>query len=165
VFHYINLLGLGFTADVGELTNRRFKGLGTAGYIAAVVSRLAKLEAPSDPIRVDDDTHGDARRAVFLSFSNSRFTGGAMEMAPHADPSDGELDIIRVSEMGRSELLRAFPGIFKGTHVEHEKVESRRARTVEFLEQRKQPVMVDGEILELALERLEVLPGALQVVT
>jgi diacylglycerol kinase (ATP) len=162
--HYLNLAGLGFTAAAGELTNRRFKRLGTAGYVAAVLVSVARLAKPVDPIRIDDDVHGDARPAVFLTFSNSKYTGGAMMMAPDADPTDGMLDVIRAGDIGRLDLVRTFPKIFRGRHTEHPRVETRRARRVEFLEPREQPVMIDGEILQLALRSLEVLPRALQVV-
>lgn len=164
VVFFINLLGLGFTATVGELTNRRFKRLGPAGYIAAVVSKMVDLDKPVDPILLDD-AEEDARPAVFLSFNNSKFTGGAMMMAPDADPSDGRLDIIRAGDFSRLPLLWAFPKIFLGRHIEHPKVETRRASRVEFLEERRQPVMIDGEILHIALRSLEVLPHALEVVT
>jgi diacylglycerol kinase family enzyme len=163
VVHYLNLLGLGFTATAGELTNRRFKRFGAAGYVAAVLTTVVRLEHPLDVVRVDDDVHADARPAAFLSFSNSRYTGGAMCMAPEADPSDGLVDVIRCGAIGRADLVATFPKIFRGAHVEHRLVETRRARHVEFLEPREQPCMIDGEIVPLALRSLEVLPGVLEV--
>jgi diacylglycerol kinase (ATP) len=164
-FLYMNLIGLGFTARAGDLTNRRFKALGPAGYVAAVLVSVAALEKPIDPIRIDDGDYGDARPAAFLTFSNSKYTGGAMMMAPEADPTDGYLDVIRAGDIGRASLVKTFPKIFAGRHLEHPRVEQQRAKKVEFLEPRMQPVMVDGEIMHLALESLEVQPGALSVVT
>ena len=38
-----NLLSIGFTADVGALTNRRFKALGHLGYLLGVFVCVAKL--------------------------------------------------------------------------------------------------------------------------
>ena len=162
MIHYLNLLGLGFTAQAGDLMNRRFKSLGPLGYIAAVLFSMLRLKHPRDPISVDGGPV-DGRPAVFLSFSNSKFTGGAMMMAPNADPSDGALDLIRVGDINRIELVRAFPKIFRGTHVAHPHVEAHQVRCVEFLEPRFQPCMIDGEIVELALTRLEVLPGAMEI--
>lgn len=164
-FHYMNLIGLGFTARAGDLTNRRFKTLGPAGYVAAVLVSVAGLEKPVDPIKLDDGDYGDARPAVFLTFSNSKYTGGAMMMAPDADPTDGYLDVIRAGDIGRASLVKTFPKIFAGRHLEHPRVEQQRAKKVEFLEPRQQPVMVDGEIMHLALESLEVRHGAISVVT
>lgn len=161
--HYINLLSIGFTADAGSLMNRRFKALGAAGYIAAVFICVARLQHPIDAIQLDG-ADVERRAAAFLSFSNSRFTGGTMMMAPKADPADGALDVIRVGAMPRGTLAMTFPKIFTGKHVHHPDVESGRAQHVTFADPREQDVMVDGEILRLSLESLTVLPSAISVV-
>lgn len=161
--HYINLCGLGFTASAGKLTNDRFKGLGALGYVAAVVISVARLEHPKDPIRLDGGDL-DARAAAMLVFSNSKYTGGSMKMAPKASVSDGVLDVIRVGALSRGALLAQFPRIFSGTHVDGPDVEETTAKVVEFTEPRLQPCMIDGEIVEVAPFRLEVLPSALEVV-
>ena len=161
--HYINILSIGFSAAAGELTNRRFKAFGAAGYILAVVSSLASLQHPQDAIRIDGDASVDDRKATLLSFSNSKFTGGAMMMAPNADTSDGKLDVIRVGKLSRMALLRAFPRIFQGTHLTMPVVEEHQARRVDFVTEREQAVMIDGEILNLALRSIEVVPGALEL--
>ncbi len=163
ILHYINLLSIGFTADAGGLTNRRFKGLGTAGYVLATVVCTAKLKHPVFPMRLDGGEL-DERPAVLLSFSNSKFTGGTMMMAPSADPSDGELDVIRVGDIGRVKLLKTFPEIFDGKHVTAPDVEQTRARRVELENVGELECMVDGEVIPLKLEALEVVPGALKVI-
>ena len=43
-------------------------------------------------------------------------------MAPKADLRDGKMDIVMLNDAGRLELLRAFPEIFKGTHINNEKL-------------------------------------------
>lgn len=165
VIHYLNLLGLGFTAQVGDLTNRRFKSLGALGYAAGTVSALAGLHQRVDTIttRHEDGERRDDRPATFLVFSNSKYTGGTMMMAPAADVRDGALDVIHVGTLSRVGLLRAFPGLYRGAHVDHPAVEAYQAREVVFEAPVEQPVMVDGEVVHLALKRLEVLPGALEV--
>lgn len=163
LLHYVNLLGLGFTASVGKLTNDRFKPFGTLGYVAAVVAKVASLEHPLDPVRLDGSAV-DARPAAMLVFSNSKYTGGAMKMAPHADVNDGFVEVIRVGALSRLSLLRQFPLIFSGKHVEGPDVEESKARHVEFTAPRRQPCMIDGEILELTPLSLEVVPSALRVI-
>lgn len=160
---YVNLLSVGFTAEAGALTNRRFKPLGAAGYVLAVLVSLARLEHPVFPLVVDGGGL-DERSCTLLSFSNSRYTGGEMMMAPNADPGDGRLDVVRVGVMGRRRFLGCFPRIFRGTHGELEEVELGTGANVRFRLDRAVDVMVDGEVLSLHLEELEVLPGALQVV-
>jgi diacylglycerol kinase (ATP) len=161
--HYVNVLSLGFSALVAALTNRHFKSLGAAGYAAAVIVGVVDLRHPVFPLRLDDLDAVDLRPCTLLSFSNSRCTGGAMQMAPQADPSDGRLDVIRVGAMSRRDLLRTFPKLYTGRHLDHPAVSHRRARRVTFVDPSPVDVMVDGEVLELELRSLEVLPGALQV--
>jgi len=159
-----NLLGLGFAAEVGALTNRRYKPLGAAGYIAAVVQKTIDLPLESYPFSTDRAARDD-RRAILLSFSNSRATGGGMQMAPRAETDDGELDVIRISPMSRGQFLARFPSIFAGTHVQKEGVEQSRARSVSFeLGGKTVDCMIDGEVIPLALERIEVVPRAFDVV-
>lgn len=161
--HYINLLSVGFSADAGKLTNERFKGLGTGGYVAAVLLSVARLDYPVIPFRLNDGDVDD-RPAALLSFSNSRYTGGTMMMAPNADCGDGELDVIRVGPLGRARFVATFPKIFQGTHVGRPGIEQARAERIDFVDGGSRPVMVDGEIFDLDLRALEVLPGALRVI-
>lgn len=161
--HYINLLSVGFSAEAGELTNRRFKALGIPGYVAAVLMTAARLKRPVFKVRVDDG-ETDARPCVLISFSNSRYTGGTMMMAPHADVADGALDVIRIGAMGRLAFVKSFSKIFAGEHVNHPKVEEGRAHRVDLELPAPVDVMVDGEIRKLALESLEIVPRALEIV-
>ena len=105
----------------------------------------------------------DQRENTFVSFSNSRYTGGAMMMAPVADVSDGALDVVRVNRLSRLDLITTFPKIFTGTFIEHPAVEQARANAVRFGNVGKLDVLVDGEQLRLELQSLDVLPSALEV--
>lgn len=159
---YINLLSLGFVADVCTVVNRRFKGLGEAGYGLGVLVKLLGLKALPIPLLADGSAL-DARPKVFVSFNNSRFTGGKMMMAPGAETADGLIDLISVGALGRAGLLATFPKIFKGTHVAHPLVETRKVRRVEFQVDRAMDAMVDGEVISVWPERIEVLHHALEV--
>jgi len=160
VMHYVNLLSVGFTAEVGAVTNRWFKPLGAGGYAFGVVGSLVSLGRPSFPYALDGGEKETAP-VTLISFSNSQYTGGTMRMAPGADPTDGLLDVVHVGLLGRRRLLATFPRIYRGTHVDMPEVRTARARVVELNLAGPVSVMVDGEVLDLHLRRLEVLPGAL----
>ncbi len=159
---YINILSFGFVADVCTVANRRFKRLGEAGYGLGVVTKLVDLQTRPIPLALDGGPF-DERPKTFISINNSRFTGGKMMMAPNADACDGVAEIISVGELSRVGLLRTFPKIFKGTHVAHPAVESRQARKLEFRVDRPMDAMIDGEVISVWPERLEVLHQALEV--
>ena len=88
VLYYINLVSIGFTADAGELTNRSFKGLGEAGYLLAILICWMKLQFPVFPLKLDGSPQSDDRPCIYLTFSNSRFTGGNLMIAPQAESAD-----------------------------------------------------------------------------
>jgi diacylglycerol kinase (ATP) len=161
--HFINLLSMGFAADAATAANRRFKRLGEVGYILGVLLCLARLRRRAFPLRADDDAELDRRRCLFLSFNNSKFTGGKMMIAPEACTSDGLIEYVRWGPVGRLELVRNFPTLFDGTHIKHPQASRRAVRRIEFALEAPVDVMIDGEVLTLDCKRIDVLPGALDV--
>jgi diacylglycerol kinase (ATP) len=161
--YFINLLTLGFAADVAALTNRRFKRFGEFGYILGVMPCLAKLNLQSFSTRLDDQGDFDDRRCLFLAFSNSKFTGGKMMIAPNADPSDGLIECVRWGPISRAALVRNFHRLFDGSHILHPSASRASARRVEFRLDAPVNAMVDGESFELECRRLEIIPAALDV--
>jgi diacylglycerol kinase family enzyme len=160
--YFINLLSVGFVADVATTTNRRFKQLGAAGYALSVVLETAGLAPRQWHLRLPDGKQWDPV-AVFLSFNNSRFTGGSMEMAPYAKTDDGKLDVIVAGPMSRSRLLLAFPRIFRGTHVHMPEIQCAQVERVELEVSEACDLMIDGEVKRHRPLRLEVVPKALEV--
>jgi YegS/Rv2252/BmrU family lipid kinase len=163
VLYSINLLSIGFTADVAALTNRRFKRLGHLGYLLGVLVCLARLRRREFPLQVDADAEIDRRRHLFLTFNNSKFTGGTMMIAPQADTADGLVEYVRWGPIGRLGLIRSLPTLYDGTHVNHPLAARRSVRHVEFHLDAPVDVMVDGEVMTLQPRTLEVLPSALDV--
>ena len=162
--YFTNLLSLGFPADVGELTNRRFKRWGELGYILGVFTRLAGIRHAAFPHRLEGSSEWDRRSCLFLTFSNSKFTGGKMMIAPKADATDGFIEYVRWSPVGRLRLIGLFPRLFTGTHIDHPLASRAAVRRVELDLDEPVNAMVDGEILRLRCQSIEILPSALDVV-
>ncbi len=162
--YFLNLLSLGFPADVGELTNRRFKRWGQLGYILGVLASLGALHHNAFPHRLNHALEWDRRSCLFLTFSNSKFTGGKMMIAPKADATDGQIEYVRWSPVSRMQLLGLFPRLFTGTHIDHPLASRAPAQRIELDLDGPVNAMVDGEILRLDCRSLEILPGALDVI-
>jgi diacylglycerol kinase (ATP) len=162
--YFSNLLSLGFPADVGELTNRRFKRWGELGYILGVFTRLAGISHAAFPHRLEGSKEWDRRSCLFLTFSNSKFTGGKMMIAPKADATDGFIEYVRWSPVGRWKLIGLFPRLFTGTHIDHPLASRAAIKRVDFDLPEPVNAMVDGEILRLQCQSIEILPAALDVV-
>jgi diacylglycerol kinase (ATP) len=164
VLHYINLLSMGFSADVATLRARRFSGWGEVGYQSSIFISLARFRRRPFPLRVDGERELDRRPCLFLTFSNSKFTGGTMMIAPKAEVDDGLIEYVRWGPIGRLGLIRNLPTLYDGTHINHPLAERRQAKRVDFVLDAPVDVMVDGEVLTLRCQSLDVLPSALNVV-
>ncbi len=162
--YYINLLSMGFAADVAATRMRRFKGMGELGYLLALFSCLARLDRRAFPLRLDGSPAADTRRCLFLTFNNSKFTGGKMMIAPLAQVDDGLIEFVRWGPIGRLGLLRNLHTLYNGTHLNHPLASRHAVKHVEFDLAAPVDVMVDGEVLTLHCRRLDVLPAALKVV-
>jgi YegS/Rv2252/BmrU family lipid kinase len=159
--YFINTLNIGFAADVAVLTNRRLKRLGELGYLVGVLMCLARLRRRPFPLRADNER--DARRCLFLAFSNSKYTGGKMMIAPNASIDSGKIEYVHWGPIGRLGLVRNLPKLFDGSHIRHPLASRRAAARIEFEIGEPVDVVVDGEVLTVDIHSIEVLPSALDV--
>lgn len=158
---FTNVAGCGFDAQVAACMNRDRLFKGTMAYIVATVRTLASFRAAALRLTVDDTCV--ETRAMMCAFANSSTYGGGMRVAPQASVCDGLLDICVVKEVGRIEFLRAFPRVFKGTHITHPKVTMLLGSRVLIESDRPLPMLVDGEVLGTTPAEITVEPGALTV--
>jgi diacylglycerol kinase (ATP) len=162
--YYTNLLSVGFAANVAALRHRRFQRLGQFGYLLSIFLCLARLDRRPFPVRTGGQQEFDRRRCLFLTFNNSKFTGGTMMIAPDAVTDDGFIEYVRWGPIGRLGLIWNLATLYDGTHTRHPLAERRAVRRVEFQLDGPVDVMVDGEVLTLECRTIDVLPSALRVV-
>jgi diacylglycerol kinase (ATP) len=134
-------------------------------YAVAVVRTLADFRPPLARIFFDGGSFEG--RVMFATACNGPQFGGGMKIAPMAILDDGLLDLVVVREVGNSELLRIFPRVYRGAHVDHPAVSFHRTRRVRF---QFEPTMLlgsDGELVgEVGADAVEAVaaPAALKVV-
>lgn len=159
--YFHNILGLGLIADILKLTNEKLKPFGPLSYSLAVFIRLFKGMANRLTITVDGETHELENSALVIS--NSKFTGGAMKIAPMAETADGKVDMVVFDRVNRRDIIAIFANIFKGTHVDHPKVKIFTGAEITIHTEPAELLMADGELLGFTPLTLKVLPGELTV--
>jgi len=87
-----------------------------------------------------------------------------MQIAPNAAVNDGLIEYVRWGAIGRLGLIKNLPTLYDGTHIQHPLAERNAVRRVDFYLDAPVDVMVDGEVLTLQCQRVDVLPAALNVV-
>jgi YegS/Rv2252/BmrU family lipid kinase len=155
----LNIIGVGLIADILQLTNRRLKFMGSAGYSLAVLIRL--IRGMSNRIAIEADGRRLEVADSALVVSNSKFTGGKMKIAPPADTSDGRADIIIFNGVNRRQIVAIFAGVFSGKHLAHPKVETIQAASISVESDPPLRLMADGELIGWTPLRLKVLPAEL----
>jgi diacylglycerol kinase (ATP) len=159
---FVNSAGVGFDAAVAEVSNSLPKFLGgTMPYIMGLLKSLAGYRNKSVVLRIDDKA--EEKRILSVVVANGCYFGGGMRVAPQADIGDGLLDVIAVGDMGKFELLRAFPTIYKGTHIYHPKVSIEKATQVTIESKERFLVHADGEFLGEGPVSFHLIPSALSI--
>ena len=88
--------------------------------------------------------------------------GGGMRICPGARLDDGLLAVTVLEAVSRRVLLRVFPSVYSGRHVEHPRVQVLQGRSVTL--EGAAVAYADGERLGKLPLRCESVPGALRVI-
>lgn len=114
---FVNIASFGVGGAVAELVNATPKWLGgRATYFLGTLRALASYKNVEVRLRVDGAAFYEGR--VFaVAIANGRYFGGGMKIAPHADPSDGRLEVVVLGDMSRTDVLALAPKIYSGAHL------------------------------------------------
>lgn len=154
-FYFINLLGAGFVSNVASKA-KKYKTLGDLSYIFGVFEEVIRLKPYQLEITIDNKKY--IRENTFVEICNSTRTGGDMIMAPNAKIDDGLLDIILLNKISRFKLLKTFPKIFNGTHIEIPEVEYYQGKNIKVATEVPQVLTPDGEVLGTTPIEVKILP-------
>ena len=167
VRHFAVAGGVGFDAKVAHVMfgHRMPWQRGQAGYFVSTFLELLRwrnrrLELV---LETNDGERRIERSSLLVAFANGPYYGGGMQICPGAEVSDGLLDVCVAGDLTRWEAIRLLPGIYKGAHVGHPKVEFIRARSVRFSGDDGTLVHLDGEPFGAIPVDIRLQPAALRV--
>ena len=164
--HALLFVAAGFAAEVIRKTGPRMKRLfgRRFSYSAGLFRALADFRAPEFSVKWDG---GEKRGRMFqVCAGNTEFgAGGVMRISPGARPDDGLLNISLVGALGRLQIVRRFPSILSGRYVEDERVDYFTGKRLEIDAVPPAEIQADGDIIGTTPAAIELLPGALRLVT
>jgi len=158
-FHFLNILGLGFVADV-TATAARLKVFGNIAYTFGVFARVLSLR--SYPLTIEADGRTLERENIFAEVSNTRYTSNFL-MAPAARIDDGLLDVTLLGKISRRGLISSFPKIFTGEHIHMPQVETFQARRLRLSTPEPRVLTPDGELVGTTPVEVECLRQDIEV--
>ena len=159
-FYAFGVVSAGFDALVNARANRLKFPKGPSRYQVALLLELLKFRGIHYKAVID----GKPRKidAMLCAVANAPQFGAGMLIAPHARVDSGRLELFIVHKMSRFELLRVFPSVYTGGHVNHRAVEFVNADEVT-LDSGNRPIFADGEYVGDAPVTVRIAPGALLV--
>jgi len=158
-YYFLNILGLGFVADVGE-TAHKLKVFGNIAYTFGVLYRTIFLKSARLSFEIDGKVFESD--STFVEISNTRYTANFL-MAPDAKIDDGLLDVTLAKKFSRTRLLQCFPKIFTGEHVHLDEVETFQARHIKISSNEPKVLSPDGELLGITPVEVECLKQDIEV--
>lgn len=161
VRHFGLVMAAGFDSLVNDRANRMRWPRGQLRYNVATLFELAHLRPLPFRLELDDGTVIE-RDVLLTAIGNTRSYGGGMLICPGADSTDGLLDVTVVRAMPRRRVLRFFPTIFKGTHVERDEVETFRTPRIK-IDSPGIKAYADGEFVAPLPVTVTAVPSALRV--
>ena len=158
-------ISAGFDALCNSRANRMTWPKGPSRYTLAMLAELASFK----PIRYRAVVDGHERKfeAMLCVAANAQSFGGGMLIVPHAIVNDGFFDLLILHKISRPELLKVFPKVFKGNHVNHPAVEFLRCRELQLEAisdvHGPMPCFADGEAMGHSPLKISMHDGALRV--
>jgi len=159
-FYFINIVSMGFAVDAG-LIAQKMKFLGKAAYTLATLWQVMKLK--SYPLEMEIDGKNIASNNVFVTISNSRYTGTHFLIAPDAAIDDGQLVVTVLENLPRYRLLKLFPTIYSGRHVEYNEISSYKAAQISIRSPKGLLLGPDGEFYGRSPAEITCLPQDLTI--
>jgi diacylglycerol kinase (ATP) len=157
--------GVGLDVEVARRANQLPRALRRrGGYLLSLLPALfgfqpvaVKVQASNDLRSSGLETRHDGP-AMVVAFANTPTYGGGILIAPRARLDDGKLEICVVGAMAKARLLRLFPSVCSGRHLDLPEVSYFQAGRLRIDTEKPAEVYADGEYVcttpvEVTMER------------
>lgn len=168
--------------DLGMVNGRYFCTVATAGLDAEVTAYVDAMRGPLHGtlayvwgafavlcryrprlVRLTGD-FGTIEKPVFLaSTANTPCYGGAIRIAPDADPADGALDLCVIDGVSRTRAAMLVPVVLLSRHRTRPEVRFYRTRRFRLESAEPMQLWADGEHIATTPAEFSVVPGAISV--
>jgi diacylglycerol kinase (ATP) len=159
--------GVGLDSEIARRANQlprwiRRRGGYALSLLPALLSfkpLLAKVATSAGAIEIQHDG-----LAIVVAFANAPTYGDGIKIAPRARLDDGKLDICVVGDMGKLRLLRWFPSVYSGSHLNISQVKYFQTEVVRIETATPVEVYADGEYVCQTPVEVRVERAALKVI-
>ena len=157
----INIIGWGMVADIA-LLSEKLRFLGPLRYTLVSLLYILNLKSRYATIKINGEQY--TNNFLFITLTNTIYTGKGMMIAPNALMDDGLLDLIIIkNNINRLDLIKLFIQIFKGEHIHSKYVNYQQIKTLSIQSKDNNPLNIDGEIKGNTPVDISILPKKLMI--
>lgn len=143
--YFVNAADCGMGAEVAARVNKKSKiKTGNISYLTAVFSTLFEYRNKEVEVYADGLKIYNGRLNTLVA-ANGKYFGGGIKIAPDAELSSGQINIILLKDFSRLGIILNLIKGYKGSHLKHPKVESFGVKTLKIYSEPKMNLEVDGE--------------------
>lgn len=164
--YFLNAADIGIGAEVVRHLQHRRQLVGSnLHYLRSIINSLRGYEHRELQVRSDLDLNWQGKSLALVA-GNGRYFGSGLCVAPGARLDDGELFITLVGDASTWDFMRNLGRLKRGELLEHPAASYHHAHALT-VEHRGQPapVEVDGELLGFTPLHIEIIPGAVEILT
>ncbi|CAB4924389.1 unannotated protein [freshwater metagenome] len=158
---FLGIASLGFDSEANAAANRAPRILGRGIYVYGAFAALLRWHRATFIVAADAGTEEFLGWSVICA--NTSVYGAGMFVAPQARVDDGLLDVVSLRDVGRLHFIRAFPKVFRGTHLADPAVHLTRSEQVRVTASRPFDVYADGDRIATTPVTIRVRRDAVQV--
>lgn len=164
--YFLNVAGMAYDAFVVKFLEPWRKWMvHPLIYLFGILRCLFLFQLPKADISLDDTEHFSSYTYT-INAGICKYSGGGMQVVPHAIANDGKLAITIAPALSKLEVLLNTPKFYRGTLDKHPKIITRQVRQILVKPANDEDIWVeaDGELLGKAPVSIGILPGALKIV-
>lgn len=161
--YLINVASGGLSGEIGREISSELKSTwGSLAYVMSAV-QLALEISPYQAVLIDSEGRREECETVNVFIANCSWTGGGMEVAPAADPTDGMFDVVTIGWDSTWDVVTALPTALQGSIHDTDIVGRRTVTALSVESHPAMPFNVDGEPFAELPITFRVVPQALRV--
>ncbi len=161
--YFVNVAGMAYDAFVTSYAERYKKWIThKILYLLLVVACLFKYRLPKAKIFFDERSDEDFYYTINVGIT--RYSGGGMQLVPHADPTDGLLALTLARQVTKLSILFNIWRFYNGTLHRHPKIDIFQATKIRVESDEPIGVEADGELLGVTPVEFSTLPKSLRIV-
>ena len=165
---FINVCAVGAFSEIGySVPDEAKSAVGRLAYYAEGFRMFREKDFLKSGFDVHIDCDGEHMdtKALMVMVSNSNSVGGFAKISPEADVKDGLLELMVIEEMSMAKLFELFRTVGLGKHIDHDHFIYRHGKKITLRADTPMHVDIDGEKGPCLPQTIQVVPGAVQLIT